>query len=242
MSESVERRELMLGRECIAYRLHRSRRRTLEISVAAGGLVEVRAPADPSIERIEQRLRARGAWIRRTVASRLTVCVDPPRRFVSGESHRYLGRQYRLKVAAGDGDRVRLVDGRLRVEVRDPGESTQVRHALVAWFAERARKVIPQRVALMTSSPRFDGLAPSAVCVRAMTNRWGSCSPAGRLLLNSRLIALPTSLVDYVIAHELCHLRVAKHGPRFERLLERVMPDWRQRHGRLLGEGAGTAL
>ena len=66
-----------------------------------------------------------------------------------------------------------------------------------------------------------------------MKTRWGSCTASGRLLLNSQLIVLPTSSIDYVIAHELCHLREAKHGPRFERLLARVMPDWRVRHERL---------
>jgi predicted metal-dependent hydrolase len=75
--------------------------------------------------------------------------------------------------------------------------------------------------------------------VRAMKTRWGSCSASGRLLLNSQLIELPSSAIDYVIAHELCHLRVAKHGARFDRLLARLMPDWRDRQ-ETLSRAMGT--
>lgn len=225
----VEARELVVGSHRIRYRLYRSERRTLEITVAAGGVVEVRAPAGPPIERIEQRLRARAGWIRRKVSDREAVESELPRRFVSGESHCYLGRQYRLTVRQADVVRVQARAGRLHVGVRDPRDVTQVRRAVVAWFRERARVVIPQRVAALTALPAFADLQPKAVTVRSMQTRWGSCSASGRLLLNLRLIALPSSLIDYVIAHELCHLCVANHGARFERLLARLMPDWRRR-------------
>lgn len=242
MSRSVEQRELRLGAQCLTYRLHRSSRRTLEITVEAGGLVEVRAPSGPAIERIEHRLRARADWIRRAVASKQATEIEVPRRFVSGESHRYLGRQYRLKVTAGEKTRVRLSTGRLHVEVRAPADAESVRRALEDWYRERARAVIQARVVRLTSLPVFAGLQPTGVSVRTMKTRWGSCSVSGRLLLNSRLIGLSTSSIDYVIAHELCHLRVRKHGPRFERLLDRVMPDWRERHGRLAAGEIGLAL
>jgi predicted metal-dependent hydrolase len=85
----------------------------------------------------------------------------------------------------------------------------------------------------MMEQPAFAGLRAARVCVRMMEARWGSCAPSGRIWLNSRLVMLPTSLIDYVIAHELCHLRAPKHDEQFIRLLSRVMPDWRTRHGRL---------
>lgn len=229
-----ETREIEIEGHPVAYRLYRSDRGTLEISVAAGGLMEVRAPRGPSIERIEERLRARSAWIRRKLADRAlrAPCVLP-RTFVAGESHRYLGRQYRLTVTSGDRSSVRVHGGRLHVEVPDPRDRAQVRRALTRWFGGRARALIPKRLATLTTAAAFRGLRPAAIAVRSMRNRWGSCSPEGRLLLNAQLIALPVSLIDYVIAHELCHLRVPTHGVRFERLLARVMPDWRSRHGRL---------
>lgn len=127
----------------------------------------------------------------------------------------------------------------MHVEVRDPGDAGQVRRAVVAWLRQRARIVIPQRVAQLTSLAPFVDLQPRGVSVRAMKTRWGSCSPSGRLVLNSQLIELPSSVIDYVIAHELCHLRVAEHGARFDRLLARLMPDWRERQ-ETLGRAMGT--
>lgn len=230
----AEARELEVGGERIAYRLYRSSRRTLEVTVDAGGLVEVRAPAGPAIDRIEQRLRARSGWIRRKVEEKSARAgCELPRTFVSGESHRYLGRQYRLRVLQGNRPDVRIESGRLVVRVTQPGDRATVAEAVARWLRRRAREVLAERLSRLVSQPTFDGLRPSAVWLRTMRTRWGSCSAKGRLLLNPMLIRLSTSLIDYVIAHELCHLRVPQHGPAFERLLGRLMPDWRQRHEKL---------
>ncbi len=233
MTATAEARELVVRGERIPYRLYRSGRRTLEITVAAGGLVEVRAPTAPTIERIEQRLLARSAWIRRKVADRETTYGELPRRFVSGASHRYLGRQYRLMVQRGDVAKATMASGRLRVELPDPHDERRVRTVVETWTRRRAGVVLRERAAALIDTPEFLGLRPTAVMVRRMGTRWGSCSPSRRLLLNAHLIDLPTMLIDYVIAHELCHLRVARHGHRFDRLLGRVMPDWRARHEKL---------
>lgn len=238
MIAAGEERELVLGPQRIAYRLHRSHRRTLEITVASGGVVEVRAPVGPPIERIEQHLRAKSSWIRRKLAASPAADCDPPRRGVSGESYRYLGRQYRLQVTAGERTQVRLHGGRLHVEVRHPVDAELVRRAVAGWYRQRARVVLLERIAQLTSLAAFAGLQPTGVSVRAMKTRWGSCSASGRLLLNSRLVELSTAAIDYVIAHELCHLKVAEHGVHFERLLSRLMPDWRVRQ-ELLSRSCG---
>lgn len=228
-----ECRELVIGGERIPYRLVRSARRTLEITVAAGGVVEVRAPAGPAVERIEQRLRARSGWIRAKVADRGSrPSSELPRRYESGESHRYLGRQYRLRVVPGRG-RPRIDGARIVVEVPMPGDRDAVRRRLERWLRERAREVLPARAAALVAHPALRGSKPSRVVLRTMRTRWGSCSTRGSVLLNTLLIRLPSSLIDYVIAHELCHLREPRHGARFERLLVRVMPDWRDRQARL---------
>lgn len=230
----AEARTIELGGERVAYQLYRSARRSLEISVGPGGVVEVRAPAEPAIQRIEQRLRARGQWIRRKIAEKVAqLSLDLPRAFVSGESHRYLGRQYRLRVVAGERREVRLERGTLLVLVQQPADRSAVRDAVLRWLRRRARIILSKRLVRLTAQSAFNGLRPTALWVRTMRTRWGSCSARGRLLLNPMLIVLPTSLIDYVIAHEVCHLRVPTHGPEFERLLGRVMPDWRERHRRL---------
>jgi predicted metal-dependent hydrolase len=229
-----EQRELAIGGRPVGYRLFRSARRTLEIAVLSGGAVEVRAPQDVSIARIEARITARAGWLHRKMADRLPRFVEEgPRSWLSGESVRYLGRQYRLQVKTGAEPFVRAVAGRMCVVVSDSRNKAMVEQAVRQWFCERAQRVIAERVKRMLELPAAKGLVPLAVSVRAMKNRWGSCSAAGRLLFHVGVVGLPTSLVDYVVAHELCHLRERRHDAAFERLLSRLMPDWRERHRRL---------
>ena len=209
------------------YRLRRSDRRTLEIAVLADGNVEVRAPKAMPVERIEARLQARARWIarqRRSVERAATPAVA--REFRSGESFRYLGRQYRLRVCAGSKPHVRRFNGRLEVTVRDPDDKSAIKRALERWFRARAKQVLPARVAAFLERPAARGLAPKSISLRRMRTRWGSCSSSGRILLNTELIHLPTTLIDFVIAHELAHLRVSKHGASFNRLLTALNPGW----------------
>jgi predicted metal-dependent hydrolase len=210
------------------YRLRRSDRRTLEIAVLSDGQIEVRAPKDMPVERIEARLRGRARWIARQRRSvERAALPTAPREFRSGESFRYLGRQYRLRVCAGPMPHVRLVTGRLEVTVRNPADKSALERALERWFHARAKQVLPARVAAFLERPAARGLTPKSIALRRMRTRWGSCSSSGRILLNTELIHLPTTLIDFVIAHELVHLRVRGHGRSFERELDRLLPIWR---------------
>ena len=104
---------------------------------------------------------------------------------------------------------------------------------LDAWYLSHAKRVFAERLA--ACYPRVEGLGipfPS-LAIRDMKARWGSCSAKGRLTLNRRLIHVPKDLMDYVILHELCHLKEYNHGPAFYALLERVLPDWKARRQKL---------
>ncbi len=224
-----------------AYRLRRSDRRTLEFAVLEGGQVEVRAPTDMPVERIEARLQARARWIARQRRSvERAASPTAPREFRSGESFRYLGRQYRLRVCAGSKPHVRLFSGRLEVTVRDPADKSAIKRALKRWFHARAKQVLPARVVAFLEQPAARGLTPKSIALRRMRTRWGSCSSSGRILLNTELIHLPTTLIDFVIAHELVHLRVRGHGAAFDRGLDRVAPGWRVSAARLRASHVGS--
>lgn len=234
---AIEMRRVSVRGRVLDYQLHRSARRTLEISVVPGGKIEVRAPKAVDVERIEARMRARGRWLLRKREERVGFeQVEPDRSYVAGESHRYLGRQYRLRLLQGEVEGVALRDGRLVVSTARVADPERVRQLVRSWYLERSRVVLVRRVEAMVARPEFVGLRPARVVVRAMVRRLGSCSRRGRIQLHPILVELPTSLIDFVIAHELCHLRVADHGPRFERVLSRVMPDWRRRRSRLSEE------
>ena len=216
------------------YRLLRSSRRTLEFAVVEGGQVEVRAPKDMPVERIEARLQARARWIarqRRSVEREASPAA--PREFRSGETFHYLGRQYRLRVCAGSKPHVRLFSGRLEVTVRDPADKSAIKRALERWFHARAEQVLPARVAAFLERPAARGLTPKSISLRRMRTRWGSCSSSGRILLNTQLIHLPTTLIDFVIAHELAHLVVADLGHRFTRMVASLVPEYARCRDRL---------
>ena len=145
----------------------------------------------------------------------------------------YLGRRYRLKVipanAADAG--VKLCGSRLEVRSTEPAPAL-IREAMEAWYRARARAVFAQSTDDMLTTLRWKP-APPPMRLQAMKTQWGSCSPAGRLTVNPWLVKAPRDCIDYVILHELCHLKEHNHSRRFFKLLDRHMPSWRQRKARL---------
>ena len=225
---------VLYGRKRIDFQLVYSQRKTLAIDVHPDLSVVVTAPREATDEAVEEKLNKRAAWIvkqQRFFEAYLPTL--PPRRYVSGESHRYLGRQYRLRVREADFESVKMARGQINVTIMHNSERRRVKPLVVAWFRERANSVLAERFeAMATRAERFD-IDASGFRIRRMKNRWGSCTPEGGILLNPDLIIAPKHCIDYVIAHELCHLREHHHGPAFYRLLNRLLPDWEQRRERL---------
>lgn len=219
----------------IPFHLTHAERRSLKITVEPDGTVWVEAPLEVSAEQARQRVERRGAWVLRQWEHFRRLRPAPtPRRYVSGETHRYLGRQYRLKVVAGQPAEVKLLRGVFRVVVADPADARRVERLLRRWYDEHGKAVIAARVEYCRRTLTSYGVpAPSAVVFRRMQMRWGSCTKAGKILLNTELAHVPVSCIDYVVTHELCHLKHPNHSPAFYALLDAVMPDWRERKVRL---------
>lgn len=223
------------GETSIEYALIRRDRKTMGIEVHPDGTVQVIAPQDVSLAQVNDRVLKRAAWIlkqQRTFNSYPPPL--PPREFVSGETYRYLGRQYRLKVIEAEHDAVRLWRGRIEVATSMPREREQVRKLVRTWFRSNATRVFKERyehtrkVAITHGINHQDGFR-----LLNMEKRWGSCTPGGILLLNPTLISAPKACIDYVITHELVHTVEHNHGPRFTQLLSQIMPDWEERRSRL---------
>ncbi len=223
------------GKREIAYTGVRRQRQTLEIVVEPDATVMVTAPAEASDDAIGERVRKRAAWIlRQQQHFGQYMPQTPERRFVPGETHLYLGRQYRLKTVASSQTGVTVVRGFIIVQSCKPKDSGAVRRILVRWYCARAREIFQERLeTVLAGFPDPEGFRPKGLIVRQMRRRWGSLSPSGRLLLNRRLIEAPIDGIDYVVAHELCHMATPRHDRRFFELLEQVMPDWPRRKGRL---------
>lgn len=219
----------------IPFRVDRSDRRRLRITVHPDPRLEVVAPNGSATEEVLRRVERRARWIAKQWRSfEAYLPSRPPHRYVSGETHYYLGRQHRLKVVVADRSSVKLLAGRLTVASADETHSAEVQRLLEAWFRQRARAVFERRTMLCIGGCRALRMStPPGVSLRRMTKRWGSCSSAGSILLNPDLVRAPTHCIDYVIVHELCHLREHNHGPAFYRLLGACLPDWETRKRRL---------
>jgi predicted metal-dependent hydrolase len=238
--EVFEHSQVQWGRTTIPYAIRRSGRRgTVAVAVEPTGEVLLTAPASTPVERLDRVVADKARWI---VARRRKVqalALPPLRReFVSGETFHYLGRQHRLLVRSGKA-RVRLHRGRIEVQVPDgPGRAERVRALLVGWYRAQAERRLPDRVERW--SKKVGVIAPRTL-VRQQQKRWGSCDASGTLRFNWRVIQAQLSLVDYVVVHELVHLRHRHHTSAYWASLGTVMPDYERRRSLLRGVGGSAA-
>ncbi len=231
----AERHRVRYGAQTIEFAVVRRQRTTLEIGVEPDATVVVAAPLDAPLEAIADKVRKRAAWVRRQQRFFARYLPQTPeRRFVAGETHRYLGRRYRLKVRAHARATVRLTRGFILVHSREPDRAEVTRRLVEGWYRGRAQVKFAERLAVnLARFPDPESVRPQGLIVRQLRRRWGSMSPTSRLLLNRRLIEAPVDAIDYVITHELCHIAEPHHGPAFFGLLDRVLPDWPRRKERL---------
>jgi predicted metal-dependent hydrolase len=143
---------------------------------------------------------------------------------VSGEAFSYLGRNYRLKVAEGELTPIKLVQGRLTISApNDPSQHKLVKCALTSWLRRRAELKLREKIIRYSL---IVGVETNGYKVKDFQSRWGSCTPRGRVDFNWKIIMAPNRVVDYVVVHELCHLKQHDHSPQFWKLVESIMPDY----------------
>jgi len=222
------------GSRTIEFGLVSEPRTTLKIDVTPDLTVTVRAPVGKALEAVHDRVRRRAPWILRQLDYFAQFQPLPaPRQYVSGETHFYLGRQYRLKVEQADRASVKLIGRYLHVRVSDPDARDKIKERLELWCRQHARVIFTVRADQCFAKLRAAGVPVPEVKLRRMKNRWGSYVQPRTILLNSDLIKAPLYCIEYVIMHELCHLKHPHHGPEFWALLTRCMPDWQRRKDKL---------
>lgn len=194
------------------------------------------APADAENEVVLSAVKKRGRWIYEKLRDfRKQMEFTTPRRYISGETHYYLGKQYLLKVneAPDDIQGVKLLRGKLEVSVRAKS-ADKVKMLLDDWYKARARETFTKRLDAMLEQALWVTERPP-LRLLTMQTQWGSCSPHGRITLNPHLVKAPRECIDYVILHELCHLAEHNHSERFYRIMNQVMPKWEKTKERLDG-------
>lgn len=218
----------------ISYRYLFSSCKTLSISVHPDLSVTVKAPNGTGIEKIREFVHRRAGWIRKTWRDfEQYLPKQPQRRYVSGETHRYLGRQYRLKIESGDADSVKCMRGFFRVIVKGKISPERTKTLLEDWYRCYAKEVFHERLMVCHKKLHREDIPLPNLKVRKMVSRWGSCSSKGAITLNLSLVKTPKDCIDYVIIHELCHCRIKHHGPKFWKLLYKLMPDFEERRKKL---------
>lgn len=218
-----ESREYLEHNGFIAEIIRTNRRKSVDIRVEDGA-VSVVVPVCTSAEKIDLLLAAKRQWIKEKIALQRELNPVSTKQYVSGEAFPYLGRNYRLKVEAGNFAPVKLLNGRLVVTVPNGSEQPHmIRNALVRWYKRQAEQKLTEKVKRFAP---MVGVEPAGVGIRTFKSRWGSCTAKGKLEFNWLIMMAPNRMVDYVVIHELCHLIRHDHSPEFWREMARVMPEY----------------
>lgn len=193
------------------------------------GRVRVAAPDHVGAEAIRLAVLTRMPWIRRKQAQFANQDRQPPRRYISGETHFLFGRLLRLEVQYWDKKVHRIAqrgNDKLRLNVPVGSDPEQLRRWMDAWLKAELRKLATPRIECWSTRM---GVRPQKWGIRPMKTKWGSCNPEkGIVWLNSELAKKPDRMIDYIIVHELAHLLSPRHDERFTAVLDREMPRWRQ--------------
>ena len=241
----MERDSVRFGDTTIEYQVRRSerRRKTIQVTVDGGG-VQVAAPMDTLADDLQTLVRSRAPWILNHASEGLLTVA--PKRFVSGETLPYLGRNVRMVFETADvrTPEVRFDHWRFNIKVphdlRDDQRYERIRKAIIAWY--RGHAAVRLQAGVKQWLPRFGGGPVPDVLIRDQRQRWGSCASDGTLRFNWRVVMLEPALVDYVIVHELAHLTIRNHSDDYWKLVVRIVPDAQERRRKLRDVGRALPL
>lgn len=215
---------IQFGSRRIDFRLEYSDRKSLGITVTPEMEVLVKAPIDTSLEKIKEKIRKKAPWIIKQQSFFLSFQPrTPQRRYVSGETHLYLGRQYRLLVQIGKEESVKIKGKFIELIAT---EKLRAKDLLNNWYLQHAKTKFHVIAQPLIERFKKYNVEPSTIILRDMPTRWGSCTLKGKIILNPELIKAPKGCIEYVIIHELCHLIHYDHTQKFIDLQTKEMKDW----------------
>lgn len=226
----MENHSIQFGSIVVNFSVEYRKRKSLAITVYPEGLVIVTAPLGATIEKIKEKVHRRAAWIlKQQDIFQQYEPQNTPRKYVSGETHYYMGRQYRLKIIEEPRQKVVFRAGYIEIFVPNKNDKKTIQKMLELWYRDKAKEKFEPifRKCLEKLPLNIGRKAQLTYKVMAMPKRWGSCTKSGNILLNPNLIKTPKSCIEYVILHELCHLIVPYHNVLFYELQSRLIPDWR---------------
>lgn len=205
----------------IPYQLELRPRRTVGLKITQQGLV-VHAPRRIVVHQLNQILQEKSAWILNKLALREENAVEPVQ-WQHGEPLMYLGQDVVLQVIEAKGkSQVQLSGDQLMVSMKDTIQHTLIAKKVIQWFQQQAYEDFVRRVEIFATKL---GVKPPPVALSNAQSRWGSCNSRGEVRLNWRLIQAPPQIINYVVCHELAHLKEMNHSAKFYAVLAQLFPD-----------------
>ena len=203
-------------------RLVRSKRKTISLEVDREGSLIVRAPRLTTQGQIEELVKAKGGWIRKKQElARQRLLENPPKQFITGEQFLYLGKRYRLELDEDQCEPLILKD-KFYLAERFQEEGKIV---FENWYREHASQIIK---VMAEKRSQQNGFAYTRILITNARTRWGSCSSKRSLNFTWRLVMAPEEVIDYVVVHELVHLKIRNHSKAYWNMVSKILPDYNQ--------------
>ena len=217
------------GKE-ISYELKRSHRRSVVAKIRRDGVIEVRAPLLYRESDMIAFLNQHKRWIFNHI-DRLQNAENQQKKYISGEIHYYLGKQYTLQVVKSNKSAVSIEGNSLVVNLKsleNLEHPDYLEHLVNKWYRAQAKMVFSELLPPIIDKFKKYNVSPANISIRDMRSRWGSCSRRGNISLNLQLVKLNEKCIRQVMIHEMCHLVYFNHQAGFYALMEEMMPDWKQ--------------
>src|SRR6056297_1128014 len=223
-----------IGSKVIDYEVVRTDRKSLGINIEPKKGIIVRSPNQITDDKIKEIVKGKGGWILEKLDELAKIKPEPlPKEFLSGEKLPYIGKRYRLKMKEKkevNNTEVRLFQGKFIIEVpldlKEDKKRDIIREEFIKWYRKHAKEKILERVEKYKDKL---GVEPNNVKIKKQKKRWGSCSSKGNININWKIIMAPMSVIDYIVVHELAHLKYDNHSNDFWQLVETIMPNYEDR-------------
>jgi len=224
----MEKQIFNYGKYSYEYFLIKQVRKTVSLNVYPNFKIVLKCPNDYTSEKIDKFLKKKWPWLERQIKYfKKYQKISTIKEYVSGESFLYLGRQYKLIVKRGKEDKVSLNHGQLLLlTTRKVADKKYNKKLLQEWYQTRINKIFYEQYQVVLKKFRYN-FEPQLI-TREMNKRWGSFLNHKKIILNPKLIQAPKECIDYVITHELCHMKHKKHDTKFYQALRTRIPNWKE--------------
>ncbi|RIX60037.1 M48 family peptidase [Paenibacillus nanensis] len=233
----MEKHQIVYANRIIEFFIERKNVKNVNLNIKPNMTIMVSASEKVPLNFIYDFVKSKGGWILKNVKNfeRVQSYKQSEREFVSGESYKYLGKQYRLRVeTAIEEERVKYYRGFIILIVKDPNDRARKAKLMDEWYREKAIKTFEMSLDKQYPLVQKYGVKKPRIDLRIMKARWGSALiDSNTILLNSELIKAPKHCIDYVMLHELIHFQFNDHKDSFYNMLFSLMPDWEKRKAML---------